>query len=95
MQLVLFEAFLFGVVRFQNKLLTFFWGCLSFRRCDSTPDGARRLLEWKTASARYLDQPERLTSLDLQLVLVFRITGIPDVAIVAFVRKRVPKIQYL
>ena len=58
-------------------------------------DGTRRLLEWKTTSARYPDQPEGLTSLDPQLVCYSWITGIPDVAIVAFVRKRVPEIQYL
>jgi len=53
------------------------------------------LLEWKTTSARYPDQPEGLTSLDLQLVCYSWISGISDVAIVAFVRKRVPEIQYL
>src|SRR3984893_17695951 len=58
-------------------------------------DGMRRLLEWKTTSARYPDQPEGLTSLDLQLVCYSWISGIPDAAIVAFVRKRVPEIQYL
>jgi hypothetical protein len=58
-------------------------------------DGKRRLLEWKTTSARYPEQPEGLTSLDLQLVCYSWITGISDVAIVAFVRKRVPEIQYL
>ena len=58
-------------------------------------DGMQRLLEWKTTSARYPDQPEGLTSLDLQLVCYSWITGISDVAIVAFVRKRVPEIQYL
>jgi hypothetical protein len=58
-------------------------------------DGTRRILEWKTTSARYPDQPEGLTSLDLQLVCYSWITGISDVAIVAFVRKRVPEIQYL
>ncbi len=58
-------------------------------------DGTKRLLEWKTTSARYPDQPEGLTSLDLQLVCYSWITGISDVAIVAFVRKRVPEIQYL
>jgi hypothetical protein len=58
-------------------------------------DGTRRLLEWKTTSARYSDQPEGLISLDLQLVCYSWITGISDVAIVAFVRKRVPEIQYL
>ncbi len=58
-------------------------------------DGTKRLLEWKTTSARYPDQPEGLTSLDLQLVAYSWITGISEVAIVAFVRKRVPEIQYL
>jgi hypothetical protein len=58
-------------------------------------DGKQRLLEWKTTSARYPDQPEGLTSLDLQLVCYSWITGIADVAIVAFVRKRIPEIQYL
>ena len=58
-------------------------------------DGTLRLLEWKTTSARYPEQPEGLTSLDLQLVCYSWISGISDVAIVAFVRKRVPEIQYL
>ena len=58
-------------------------------------DGTRRLLEWKTTSACYPEQPEGLTSLDLQLVCYSWISGISDVAIVAFVRKRVPEIQYL
>jgi hypothetical protein len=58
-------------------------------------DGTKRLLEWKTTSARYPEQPEGLTSLDLQLVCYSWISGISDVAIVAFVRKRVPEIQYL
>ena len=58
-------------------------------------DGSRRLLEWKTTSARYPHQPEGLTALDLQLVCYSWITGISEVAIVAFVRKRVPEIQYL
>jgi RecB family exonuclease len=58
-------------------------------------DGTKRLLEWKTTSARYPEEPEGLTSLDLQLVCYSWITGISEVAIVAFVRKRVPEIQYL
>ncbi len=49
----------------------------------------------KTTSARYPGQPEGLTSLELQLVCYSWITGIPDVAIVAFVWKRAPEIQYL
>ena len=60
-----------------------------------TLDGQQRLLEWKTTSARYPEQPEGLTSLDLQLVCYSWISGISDVVIVAFVRKRIPEIQYL
>jgi hypothetical protein len=55
----------------------------------------RGCIEWKTTSARYPEQPEGLTSLDLQLVCYSWISGISDVAIVAFVRKRVPEIQHL
>ncbi len=58
-------------------------------------DGTRRLLEWKTTSVRYHEQPEGPTSLDLQLVFYSWISGISGVAIVAFVRKRVSEIQYL
>jgi len=58
-------------------------------------DGKRRLLEWKTTSARYADEPEGLISLDLQLICYSWITGISEAAIVTFVRKRLPEIQYL
>ena len=58
-------------------------------------DGKKRLLEWKTTSARYPDEPAGLLALDLQLVCYSWISGISDVAIVAFVRKRIPEIQYL
>jgi PD-(D/E)XK nuclease superfamily protein len=58
-------------------------------------DGNRCLLEWKTTSARYPDGPEGLLALDPQLLCYSWITGISDVALVAFVRKRVPEIQYL
>ena len=53
------------------------------------------MLEWKTTRARYSEQPEGLTSLDFQLVCRSWITGLSEVAIVGFVRKRVPEIQYL
>jgi hypothetical protein len=58
-------------------------------------DGKRSVLEWKTTGSRYAEEPEGLTSLDLQLTCYSWISGISDVAIVAFVRKRVPEIQYL
>jgi hypothetical protein len=58
-------------------------------------DGASCLLEWKTTSARYPEQPATLYSLDQQLTAYSWITGIADVALVVFVRKRFPEIQYL
>ncbi len=57
-------------------------------------DGSDCLLEWKTTSARYPEQPEGLLALDPQLVCYSWITGIPEVAQVVFVRKRLVEIQY-
>jgi hypothetical protein len=58
-------------------------------------DGRPCLLEWKTSRARYPEQPAGLYSLDPQLVAYSWITGIADLALVVFVRKRQPEIQYL
>jgi hypothetical protein len=58
-------------------------------------DGSRCLLEWKTTAARYPEEPEGLLALDPQLICYSWMSGIADVAIVAFVRKRLPEIQYL
>src|SRR3954452_4326589 len=58
-------------------------------------DGKRCLLEWKTTSARYPEEPQGLLSLDPQLVCYSWITGIADVAQVVFVRKRMAEVQYL
>ncbi|PYU29236.1 MAG: hypothetical protein DMG32_00560 [Acidobacteria bacterium] len=58
-------------------------------------DGTRCLLEWKTTSSRYPEQPEGLLALDPQLVCYSWVSGITEVALVVFVRKRVPEIQYL
>lgn len=58
-------------------------------------DGTRCLLEWKTSSSRYPEEPEGLLSLDPQLVCYSWITGIADVAQVVFVRKSLVDIQYL
>jgi hypothetical protein len=60
-----------------------------------TLDGKRCLLEWKTTTARYPEEPEGLLALDPQLICYSWISGVPDVAVVAFVRKRVSEIQYL
>jgi hypothetical protein len=58
-------------------------------------DGKHCLIDWKTTTSRYSEEPEGLLSLDPQLVCYSWISGIPDVALVVFVRKQVPEIQYL
>ena len=58
-------------------------------------DGKRCLLEWKTSSSRYPEEPAGLLSLDPQLVCYSWMTGISDVAQVVFVRKRMVEVQYL
>ena len=58
-------------------------------------DGTRCLLEWKTCSSRYPEEPEGLLSLDPQLVCYSWMTGIAEVAQVVFVRKSLVEVQYL
>jgi len=58
-------------------------------------DGSRCLLEWKTTSSRYAEEPDGLLALDPQLVCYSWITGIAQVAQVVFVRKRLVEVQYL
>jgi hypothetical protein len=58
-------------------------------------DGNGCLLEWKTTSSRYPEEPAGLLALDPQLVCYSWITGISEVAQVVFVRKRLVEIQYL
>jgi hypothetical protein len=58
-------------------------------------DGKRCLLEWKTSSCRYPEEPEGLLALDPQLVCYSWMTGIAEVAQVVFVRKRMVEVQYL
>jgi len=60
-----------------------------------TLDGKRCLLEWKTSSSRYPEEPAGLLALDPQLVCYSWITGISEVAQVVFVRKRLVEVQYL
>ena len=50
--------------------------------------GTECILEWKTTSARYPEEPAGLTALDPQLVCYSWMTGINEVAQVVFVRKR-------
>jgi len=58
-------------------------------------DGKRCLLEWKTSSSRYPEEPDGLRSLDPQLVCYSWMTGIAEVAQVVFVRKSLVEVQYL
>jgi len=58
-------------------------------------EGSSCLLEWKTSSSRYPEQPADLLRLDPQLVCYSWITGISEVAQIVFVRKRLVEIQYL
>ena len=58
-------------------------------------DGTRCLIDWKTTTSRYQEEPEGLLSLDPQLVCYSWVSGIAEVALVAFIRKKVPEIQYL
>jgi CRISPR/Cas system-associated exonuclease Cas4 (RecB family) len=58
-------------------------------------DGTRCLLEWKTSSARYPEEPHGLLALGPQLVCYSWMTGIAEVAQIVFVRKRLAEVQYL
>jgi hypothetical protein len=58
-------------------------------------DGERCLIEWKTTSSRYSEEPDGLLALDPQIVCYSWMTGISEVAQVVFVRKRLVEIQYL
>jgi hypothetical protein len=58
-------------------------------------DGRKCLLEWKTTSSRYPEEPHGLLSLDPQLVCYSWVTGVAEVAQIVFVRKRLVEIQYL
>jgi hypothetical protein len=58
-------------------------------------DGKKCLLEWKTTRARYPEEPEGLVALDPQMICYSWMSGISDVVMIVFVRKRVPEIQYL
>ena len=58
-------------------------------------DGVRCVMDWKTTSSRYPEEPTGLLSLDPQLICYSWITGISEVALVVFVRKHHSEIQYL
>jgi hypothetical protein len=58
-------------------------------------DGTKCIIDWKTTTSRYPQQPEGLLALDPQLVCYSWMAGISEVALVVFVRKNAPEVQYL
>jgi hypothetical protein len=58
-------------------------------------DGTPCLIDWKTTTSRYPGGPDGLLSLDPQLVCYSWMSGISDVALVVFLRKKFCEIQYL
>jgi hypothetical protein len=65
----------------------------------STPpgelDALRCLMDWKTTTSRYPEEPTGLLALDPQLICYSWATGISEVALVVFVRKHHSEIQCL
>jgi hypothetical protein len=58
-------------------------------------DGVRSVIDWKTTSSRYAEEPAGILSLDPQLLCYSWLTDISEVVFVVFVRKNHPEIQYL
>jgi len=58
-------------------------------------DGTPCVLEWKTTSARYAEEPIGISALDPQLVCYSWMSGMDEVAQIVFVRKRLVEVQYL
>src|SRR5271170_5362698 len=68
---------------------------LSYLDAIGELDGTRCIIDWKTTTCRYPEQPQGLLALDPQLICYSWMAGISDVALVVFVRKNAPEIQYL
>jgi len=68
---------------------------LSYLDAVATFDGTPCIVDWKTTTSRYPEAPAGVLGLDPQLISYSWASGIPEVAIVAFVRKQQPEIQYL
>lgn len=58
-------------------------------------DGDETVLDWKTTSMRYPEQPQGILALDPQLVCYAWLSGIRRVGLVVFLAKREPEIQFL
>jgi hypothetical protein len=78
-----------------TRALTSGSGFVSFVDAIGEVDGTTCVVEWKTSSARYPEEPAGLAALDPQLICYSWMTGIDEVAQVVFVRKRTVEVQYL
>ena len=78
-----------------NRMLSSGNSFVAFVDAIGDLDGTPCVLEWKTTSARYPDEPAGLAALDPQLVCYSWMSGIDEVAQVVFVRKRAVEVQYL
>jgi PD-(D/E)XK nuclease superfamily len=58
-------------------------------------DNTHCLMDWKTTTSKYSEEPAGLLALDPQLICYSWLTGIAEVALVVFIRKNRPEIQYL
>ena len=56
-------------------------------------DGTKCIIDWKTTTSRYAEQPEGLLALDPQVICYSWMAGISDVPLVVFVRKNASEIQ--
>src|SRR5436189_4205689 len=81
-------------IKFTRQLSAAKW-FVAFIDAIGQLDGRRSLIEWKTTASRYSEAPDGLLALDPQLVCYSWMTGISDVAMVVFVRKRLVEVQYL
>jgi len=78
-----------------TRTLRFGNGFVAYVDAIGQLDGSPWLLEWKTTSARYSEDPAGIVALDPQLICYSWITGIDTVAQIVFVRKRAVEVQYL
>ena len=58
-------------------------------------DGTACVLEWKTSSACFPEEPAGVTALDPQLICYSWMAGTDEVAQVVFIRRRMVEVQYL
>ncbi len=82
-------------VSYANQFVSYANQFVSYIDAIGGLDGVRCLIDWKTTTSRYPDEPGGLLSLDPQLICYSWMTRISDVALVVFVRKHHLEIQCL